>query len=148
MRPTTCTPAIRFHPLSAAGGAPVHDGSFVGPFVYGFDFKLNLEHLKREYTVDLEEVQPLRFFGRGDAVQVLGLIPWTPLVAPARRHALLLGRSPPGTMFSRITHGARVSLTVGLFGITVSFLGILWDAFFLGNVSGLRLTSAVLLFLG
>jgi peptide/nickel transport system permease protein len=35
-------------------------------------------------------------------------------------------------MFSRITHGARVSLTVGLFGITVSFvLGIL-----LGGVSG------------
>jgi peptide/nickel transport system permease protein len=28
------------------------DGSFVGPFVYGFDFELNLENLKREYTVE------------------------------------------------------------------------------------------------
>src|SRR5690606_41685419 len=27
-----------------------HNGEFIGPFVYGLDFKLNMENLKREYT--------------------------------------------------------------------------------------------------
>src|SRR3954463_6921181 len=27
-----------------------HEGSLVGPFVYGYDMKLNLETLRREYT--------------------------------------------------------------------------------------------------
>ena len=112
-----------------------HEGRLVGPFVYGFDFKLNLENLKREYTVNLEKVQPLRFFCRGDEYKFWGLIPMDfHFVCPAEDGTLfLLGTDRLGRdMFSRITHGARVSLTVGLFGITVSFvLGIL-----LGGVSG------------
>jgi peptide/nickel transport system permease protein len=112
-----------------------HEGSFVGPFVYGFDFKLNLENLKREYTVDPTDVQPLRFFCRADEYKFWGLVPMDfHFVCPAEGGTLfLLGTDRLGRdMFSRITHGARVSLTVGLFGITVSFvLGIL-----LGGVSG------------
>ena len=51
-----------------------HEGRLIGPFVYGFDFKLNLENLKREYTVNLDEVQPLRFFCSGDEYKFWGLI--------------------------------------------------------------------------
>ncbi|MFX8681176.1 hypothetical protein ABTM69_21215, partial [Acinetobacter baumannii] len=29
-----------------------HDGEFVGPFVYGMRFKLNIQTLKREYQDD------------------------------------------------------------------------------------------------
>src|SRR5262245_38810787 len=34
-----------------------HEGEFVGPFVYGYKFKLNTETLKREYTDDPTKVQ-------------------------------------------------------------------------------------------
>src|SRR3546814_20018252 len=35
-----------------------HEGSFVGPFVYGYRFKMNIETLKREYTPHPGQVQP------------------------------------------------------------------------------------------
>ena len=112
-----------------------HEGSFVGPFVYGFSFKLNLENLKREYTRDTTKIHRLQVLLLGRPLPVLGLIPADfHFVCPAEDGTLfLLGTDRLGRdMFSRIIYGARVSLTVGLFGITVSFvLGII-----LGGLSG------------
>jgi len=39
-----------------------HEGSFVGPFVYGYDYKLNMQNLKREYTPNTNKVDRIRFF--------------------------------------------------------------------------------------
>jgi peptide/nickel transport system permease protein len=105
-----------------------HEGSFVGPFVYGRDMTLNMETLRREYTTDTTDVQKLRFFCKGEPYKFWGLFPGDRhLVCPAKGGQMfLLGTDRLGRdMLSRILYGARISLTIGLFGIAVSFvLGI------------------------
>jgi peptide/nickel transport system permease protein len=105
-----------------------HEGEFVGPFVYGRTMKLNMENLKREYTNDKTQVQPLRFFCQGDSYKFWGFIDANRhLVCPAEGgQFFLLGTDRLGRdLLSRIIYGARVSLTIGLLGVAVSFvLGI------------------------
>lgn len=102
-----------------------HEGKFKGPFVYGYDTKLNLEYLRREYTPNKEKVQKIRFFCSGDQYRFWGLFDASfHLACPAEGGTLfLLGTDRLGRdMLSRIIYGTRISLTVGLFGITISFL--------------------------
>jgi len=102
-----------------------HEGEFVGPFVYGYDYRLNLKNLKREYTPSPEKVQPIRFFCRGDGYEFWGMFEADfHLMCPAKGGTLfLLGTDRLGRdMLSRIIHGARISLTIGLIGIAVSFV--------------------------
>ncbi|MBL6600934.1 MAG: ABC transporter permease [Alphaproteobacteria bacterium] len=102
-----------------------HDGAFVGPFVYGLDYELNMETLKREYTPNPEKVQPIRFFCLGDSYEFWGLVDGSfHLFCPAKDGTLfLLGTDRLGRdILSRIVYGTRVSLTVGLFGIIISFV--------------------------
>ena len=106
-----------------------HDGKFVGPFVYGRQMKLDMESLKRTYTNDRNDVEPLRFFCRGDSYRFWGTIEGNVhLVCPAKDGQMfLLGTDRLGRdVLSRIIYGARISLTIGLIGITISFvLGII-----------------------
>ncbi|MGF1640675.1 MAG: ABC transporter permease [Rhodospirillales bacterium] len=102
-----------------------HDGRLVGPFVYGLSFRLNLETLQREYATDRSNVQPIRFFCLGDAYELWGLVPGRlHLICPAEGGTLfLLGTDRLGRdMASRLILGGRISLTVGLVGIVISFL--------------------------
>ena len=112
-----------------------HEGEFIGPFVYGFSMKLNMEKMKREFSPDTQKVQRLRFFCRGDPYTFWGLVDTdVHLMCPAEGGTLyLMGTDRLGRdMFSRIIYGTRISLTVGLLGIAVSFLiGIT-----LGGISG------------
>ncbi|MEO1250610.1 MAG: ABC transporter permease, partial [Pseudomonadota bacterium] len=106
-----------------------HEGEFVGPFVYGYSFKLNMETLAREYTPDTNDVQPIRFFCSGDPYEWWGLIEADfHLFCPAEDGTMfLLGTDRLGRdMLSRMIYGGRVSLTIGLVGVAVSFfLGII-----------------------
>jgi peptide/nickel transport system permease protein len=111
------------------------DGRFVGPFVYGWSYRLNMESLKREYAEDKSKVQPVRFFCLGDKYNFWGAIPGRfHIMCPAQGGTLfLLGTDRLGRdMFSRIIYGARISLTIGLIGIAISFtLGLV-----IGGVAG------------
>nr|WP_234886908.1 ABC transporter permease [Sinorhizobium terangae] len=105
-----------------------HEGSFVGPFVYGRTMTLDMATLKRNYADNPADVQRIRFFCRGDSYRFWGLFEGNlHLVCPAEGGQLfLLGTDRLGRdVLSRIIYGARISLTIGLLGITVSFvLGI------------------------
>jgi peptide/nickel transport system permease protein len=112
-----------------------HEGRFIGPFVYGYDYRLDMQNLQRVYTVNPAKPHPVRFFCHGDRYSFWGLVEGDlHLACPATGGELfLLGTDRLGRdMLSRMFYGARISLTVGLIGVAISFtLGIV-----IGGIAG------------
>ncbi len=106
------------------------------PHVNGYRSSVDPASFARTFTVDPEEVIPVAFFGRGQAYNFLGLIP-TDLhfLAPVnpRDPMYLFGADRLGRdVLSRTIHGTRISMSIGLIGVTLSLvLGIV-----LGGISG------------
>jgi peptide/nickel transport system permease protein len=102
-----------------------HEGTFVGPYVLGLDYKLNMENLQREYTPNTENVQPIRFFCSGDDYRFWGGFEasFHVMCAATGGTMFLFGTDRLGRdILSRILYGARISLTIGLVGIAISFV--------------------------
>ena len=102
-----------------------HDGSFVGPYVYPITATRDLETFSWVYTPDRENPARLEFFCEGAEHRIFGFIRSDThlFCAPEGATVFLWGADRLGRdVFSRIFYGAQLSLTVGLIGITVSFL--------------------------
>jgi peptide/nickel transport system permease protein len=102
-----------------------HEGRFLGPFVYGVSMVLDMETLRRDYREDRSRRYRLQLFTRGEPYELWGLwrTDWHLVGVEEGGTLFLLGTDRLGRdMLSRIIHGARISLTVGLIGISVSFV--------------------------
>ena len=112
-----------------------HKGAFIGPFVYALDYKLDMTNLKRTFTENPEKPLKIRFFCKGDRYNWWGVVPGDLHFAcpPEGGPMFLLGSDRLGRdMLSRILYGMRISLTIGIVGVTVSIvLGML-----LGGLAG------------
>lgn len=107
------------------------------PHVNGFDVEIDPVALRRTFVIDPEVVYPIGFFVEGFSYRMLGFIETNiHLIGPVNPAdpMYLLGADRLGRdVFSRLIFGTRVSMSIGLVGVMVSFvLGIL-----LGGISGL-----------
>jgi peptide/nickel transport system permease protein len=104
----------------------------VRPFVYG---KVLADRRWTTYRDDPATMYPVRFFVRGDAYKLFGLIPSKTHLfgAEGEGRVFLMGTDQFGRdVFSRLLYGAQISLSIGLAGILLSFaLGML-----VGGISG------------
>jgi peptide/nickel transport system permease protein len=111
------------------------DGSFnLRPFVYGRIRTVDKETYERVYTEDTSRSYPVRFFVTGYTYRLFGFIPATRhLFGAGEGRVFLFGTDKLGRdVFSKIMHGARISMSIGLVGVAISFvLGLL-----LGGISG------------
>ena len=106
-----------------------HKGEFIGPFVYDYKSTLDLETLQRKYVENTRKPIPIRFFCSGDEYKFWGLIEAdNHFICPdPKKPMFFLGADRLGRdVLSRMIYGARISLTIGLIGIAISFtLGII-----------------------
>jgi len=114
---------------------PVHEGRLRRPFVYGIRMKVDPSTFDRSIETDTSQIHPIRFFVKGSEYRWLGLL-------RTDRHLFgvdpgagihLLGTDMLGRdCFSRDLWALQISLTVGMFGVFLTFvLGCI-----IGGVSG------------
>ena len=123
-------PPSKIHLVDAGGNLHFR------PFVYGILSERDSRTLSLVFQEDKTQAYYIRFFVRGAPYKLWGLF-------PADRHLfgldaeeakiMLLGADRLGQdLFSRLAYGTRISMTIGLVGVTMSLvLGIM-----LGGISG------------
>jgi len=112
------------------------NGQFA-PYVNGYKFSRDPKSFKKIWALDDTVIIPIGLFVQGEPYKVLGIIPTNIHLIGTRdtgQPFYLMGADKTGRdVFSRIVFSARVSLSIGLVGVALSFtLGIV-----LGGISGL-----------
>ena len=111
------------------------EGNIRAPFVYGYTVSRDLETLRPIYELDTSTIHPIRLFVRGDDYALFGLIDSDiRLFGAEGGQVFLAGTDHLGRdMFSRLIHGAQISLSVGLISVLIALvLGLI-----IGGISGL-----------
>ncbi|MCY4081577.1 MAG: ABC transporter permease [Caldilineaceae bacterium] len=111
------------------------EGKFqLRPFVYGMTSKMDENTFRTTWELDKTQKYAVKLFVRGDPYELWGLFESTiHLFGVEEGTMFLVGTDKMGRdMLSRIIFGGRISLSVGLLGIAISFvIGVI-----MGGVSG------------
>jgi peptide/nickel transport system permease protein len=120
---------------------PIHwfEGWRFRPHVYAVKGARDAQSFRRVYRADPAQKIPIRFFAEGFEYRFLGVMPATRHLigvdggGDAAQRIFLLGTDLQGRdLWSRLMYGTRISLTIGLVGVTMSLLlGVV-----LGGISG------------
>ncbi|WP_127753235.1 ABC transporter permease [Devosia sp. 1566] len=111
------------------------DGSWsIGPYVNGYKTEIDPVALRRTFVVDEEARLPVRFFAESEPYLLAGFIPMSIKfmgVENPRDPFYILGADRLGRdMLSRLIHGTRISLSIGLAGVVMSlFFGVVIGGF-------------------
>lgn len=112
------------------------DGFEIGMYVYDYEVERDPETFANNYTVDESAKVPVGLLARGRPYEMWGLVPMDRHLIGAKdpdHEVYFLGADRNGRdMASRIVYGTRVSMSIGLAGVAMSFvLGLV-----LGGISG------------
>jgi peptide/nickel transport system permease protein len=111
------------------------DGGWaLAPFVYGYKTEIDPVALRRTFVIDETVKLPVRFFAKSEPYLLAGIIPMSIKlmgVENPRDPFYILGADRLGRdLLSRLIHGTRISLSIGLAGVTLSlFFGIIIGGF-------------------
>lgn len=105
-----------------------------GIYVNGYTSAVDDYTLEKTFEVDESQKIPVGLFVKGEDYELFGLIPWDRhLIGPENpgQPMFLLGGTDNGhDLFSRMIHGTRISMTIGLVGVAFAFiLGIVLGGF-------------------
>ena len=110
------------------------DGNWHRPFIYGESSQVDAHTFKRTFVQDPEKKYPIGLFVQGDVYKFWGLFEWDRHFFGTDDGSIhLFGTDDLGhDVFSRAMSAARISMSIGLVGVILSFvLGII-----IGGISG------------
>ena len=131
------TPLTRFSAYANAPPTKIHffdeNRKLVGPYICGLSRKLDMDTFQYVFVEDKSKKYKVKFFVKGESYKLLGLFSLNIHLFGVNEEVpiYLFGSDDLGRdLFSRCLYGARISLSIGLVGVFLSFiLGVIIGGF-------------------